>query len=93
MTAGELSLIVTNVRVKTGDPGRPWATAVGIRDGKLAVVGNAAEILKMPHAAGSLLDARGQLVTLPTGLVVGSDVTVIIAADGVVAILSPESDV
>lgn len=47
MTRRGLSLIVTNARISTGNPARPWATALGIEEGKLAVVGMAAEILKM----------------------------------------------
>ncbi len=82
MTAEYLSLIVTNTRLKTGDPARPWATALGLRDGKLAVVGSAAEILKMAGTETRVIDAGGQFLTLPSGMVVGSCVTVTLAHDG-----------
>jgi len=82
VTGPPLSLIVTNTRVGTGNPVRPWATALGIRDGKLAVVGVAAEILKMARAETRIIDAGGQLLTLPAGIVVGSRVTVTVEPDG-----------
>ena len=82
MTDPALSVIVTNSRVETGNPARPWATALGIRDGKLAVVGMAAEILKMARTNTRVIDAAGQLLTLPPGMVVGSRVTLTVAPDG-----------
>ncbi len=82
MTGTGLSVIVTNARVETGNPARPWATALGIRDGKLAVVGTAAEILKMARADTRVIDGAGRLLTLPPGAVAGSHVTVTVAPDG-----------
>ena len=82
MTDPALSVIVTNSRVETGNPARPWATALGIRDGKLAVVGMAAEILKMARTNTRVIDAAGQLLTLPPGMVVGSRVTLTVSPDG-----------
>ena len=86
MTVEHLSLIVTNARVRTGDPTRPWATALGIRDGKLAVVGSAAEILKMASTDTRLVDARGQLMELSpdirSGTGIGTSVTVTIDTNG-----------
>ena len=82
MTVPALSLIVTNVRIPTGNPDRPWATALGIRDGKLAVVGSAAEILKMADTETRVIDAGGKVLTLPSGTVVGSSLTVTVAHDG-----------
>lgn len=82
MTGAELSVVVTNTRVSTGNPARPWATAIGISDGKLAVVGMAAEILKMTRADTRVIDGAGQLLALPAGAVVGSHVTLTVAPDG-----------
>ena len=81
MTAEHLSLIVTNARLKTGDPVRPWATALGVRDGKLAVVGSAAEILKMAGTDTSVLDARGQVIELSPGMRIGTEMIVTTDAD------------
>jgi len=88
VTAAELSVIVTNARVSTGNPARPWATAIGIADGKLAVVGMAAEILKMARADTSVINAAGQLLTLPTGKTVGSRLTLAVESDGRVTVHS-----
>lgn len=90
MTGAELSVIVTNARIETGNPARPWATALGIRDGKLAVVGMAAEILKMVRADTRVVDAAGQLLTLPPGTAVGSRVTLTVAPDGRLMVHSSE---
>jgi len=91
VTTGELSLIVTNTRIRTGDPARPWATALGIRDGKLAVVGSAAEILKMAGIGTRIIDAAGQPLALPAGIEVGRPVTVTIAPDNRVTLDSREA--
>jgi hypothetical protein len=85
-----LSVVVTNARVRTGNPARPWATAIGIRDGKLAVVGMAAEILKMAGADARIIDAAGQLLTLSAGIAVGSPVTLAVAHDGRLMVQSSE---
>jgi hypothetical protein len=88
VTGGGLTVIVTNARIETGNPSRPWATALGIRDGLLAVVGSAAEILKMAGAGTRIIDAGHQLLTLPAGSIAGSRVTVTVATDGRVTIHS-----
>jgi len=90
VTGAELSVIVTNARIETGNPARPWATALGIRDGKLAVVGMAAEILEMVRADTRVVDAAGQLLTLPPGTAVGSRVTLTVAPDGRLMVHSSE---
>jgi N-acyl-D-aspartate/D-glutamate deacylase len=76
VTAAALSLIVTNARIRTGDAARPWATALGVQDGRLAVVGSAAEILKLAGAGTTVIDARGQHLALPVDVAVGSHITV-----------------
>ena len=86
MTSQHLSLIVTNVRLKTGDPARPWATALGIRGAKLAVVGSAAEILKMASTETSVVDARGQVMELTPEMRIGAVMTVTTDADGGVSL-------
>ena len=82
MSLPDLALVVTNARIRTGNPARPWATALGIRDGKLAVVGMAAEILKMVRAETEVVDAGGQQVTLPPGITLGDDVALTVGTDG-----------
>lgn len=53
---------IVNARVWTGDPTRPWAEAVQIRDGRIAAVGTTAEI-RVAGARGPEIDAAGGLVT------------------------------
>jgi len=82
VTGAALSLIVTNARIRTGDPVRPWVTALGLQDGKLAVLGTAAEILKLIRADTTVIDAHGGLLALPPGVTMGSHVVVTVAPDG-----------
>ena len=92
MTGAALSLIVTNARIRTGDSVRPWATALGIGEGKLAVVGTAAEILKLLHADTTVVDARGALLALPAGVTVGSYLAVTVAPDGRLTLHSSQEE-
>lgn len=66
-------VIVANARIATGDPRRPWATAIAISSGKLAAIGSAAEILKTAGAATRLFDLAGREIDL-RGAVVGAAV-------------------
>ena len=86
MTVEHLSLIVTNARLKTGVPARPWATAIGVRGGKLAVVGSAAEILKMASPDTKVVDARGQLIELSPDIHIGNEITVATDSNGGVSL-------
>jgi hypothetical protein len=81
VSSADLSVVVTNARVGTGDPARPWATALGLRNGQLAVVGSAAEILKMAGTHTRIIDAHGQTLDLPVGAIVGSPLAATVAAD------------
>ena len=86
MTVEALSLIVTNIRLETGNSARPWATALGIASGRLAITGAAAEILKMPRTECRIIDGGGQHILLPPGMTVGSVATVTVADDGTVSL-------
>lgn len=55
----EMDTLITNARVRTFDPVRPWAEAVGVGDGRIAYVGSAADA----PAAARVIDAGGRLVT------------------------------
>ena len=57
-------LLLVNARVHTGDPRRPWADAVLVREGILVAVGASAELRKRAGAAALVIDARG-LLALP----------------------------
>ncbi|MFN8123983.1 MAG: amidohydrolase family protein [Thermoleophilia bacterium] len=56
-TAADLAVV--GARIRTGDPARPWATAVAVRDGVFAVVGDDAEVRAACDAATCVVDARG----------------------------------
>ncbi len=82
MTRGP-DLVVTNARIATGDPRRPWATALALRDGKLAAIGSAAEIVKSVGPATRIIDAAGRTLALPADTRVGSAMTIIESDSGV----------
>ena len=58
--APPLALKIVNGRVWTGDPARPWASAVAIRGDRIAEVGDASTVGSL--AADRTVDARGGLV-------------------------------
>jgi predicted amidohydrolase YtcJ len=63
-SAAPPDLVVTNARIWTGDPARPWAEALAASGERLVAVGTAEEIRARPGAAGArAIDARGRLVT------------------------------
>lgn len=84
-------MILTNARIATGDPRRPYATALAISDGVLAALATAAEILKLARPGTRIIDARGMPVALPSGATVGSRVRVV-TEDDRVQILAPPED-
>jgi hypothetical protein len=56
-----VSLLIVNARVRTGDPRRPWADAVSVREGRVDALGRSAELRKrLPHAV--IVDAHGMTV-------------------------------
>ena len=59
----EPDLILHNGRILTLDPARPEAGAFAVRDGRIAAVGAAAEILRGRGRATRIVDAGGRCVT------------------------------
>jgi predicted amidohydrolase YtcJ len=57
-----VDLILVNGKVWTGDPARPWAESVAVRDGKIHAVGAAAELRKLEASAAKRIDLDGALV-------------------------------
>ncbi len=54
------TLMITNARIWTGDPSRPWATAIAAEGGVITAIGTAE---MRPAAAGAeVIDAGGKLV-------------------------------
>jgi len=57
-----VDLILVNGKVWTGDPARPWAEAVAVRDGKIFAVGTAAELRALSPSGTKLVELGGALV-------------------------------
>ena len=61
-TESPTRLAIVNGRVFTGNPRRPWADAVLIRDDRVELVGSSAEVRKRIDATVRTIDARGMFV-------------------------------
>ncbi|TDC93491.1 amidohydrolase [Saccharopolyspora aridisoli] len=55
-------LVVTGGRIWTQDPGRPWAEALAVRDGKIVAVGSAAEAEAFTGPDTQVHDAGGAMI-------------------------------
>lgn len=55
-------LILTNAKIFTADPNRPWASALAVRDGKFVDVGDDAQIDAHRGPQTEVRDLNGQLV-------------------------------
>lgn len=76
------TIIVANARIATGNPARPWVTALAIRGETLTAIGSAAEILKLAGPATRVVDAGGRTISLPHGASIGSTIRIESALDG-----------
>ena len=56
------TLVLVNARAWTGDPHRPVADAVLVRDGDIAAVGSSAELRKRAGTSAAVIDLRGRVV-------------------------------
>ncbi len=54
--------LYVNARIPTGDPRRPWADAMLVRDGRVIAIGNSAEMRKLVVDA-EVIDALGAEMT------------------------------
>src|SRR5512139_852131 len=57
-----VDLVLVNGKVWTGEPARPWADGVAVRDGKIFAVGTAAEMRELARSTAKLVDLGGGLV-------------------------------
>jgi predicted amidohydrolase YtcJ len=60
--APAITAIIVNARVWTGNPDQPEAQAVAIAGDRIAAVGSTEEIEQLGGAAGTVIDAAGQLL-------------------------------
>src|SRR5574342_465851 len=58
-----METVILSSRVFTGDPARPWAEALCIRDGRIVAVGTSAEVRAACSGAPQLLELPGRLIT------------------------------
>jgi predicted amidohydrolase YtcJ len=58
-----MDLIITTANIYTGDPARPRARAMAVKDGRIAALGDNDMILAMATAGTQRIDAGGRLVT------------------------------
>lgn len=56
-----VTLVVTNARIWTGNPQRPWAEAIAVAGDRIAAVGSGAEIAKLAGNARRI-DAQRQMI-------------------------------
>jgi predicted amidohydrolase YtcJ len=57
-----METVILGSRIYTGDAARPWAEAIGIKDGRIAAVGSVAEVKAACGNGGQTLDLPGRLV-------------------------------
>jgi predicted amidohydrolase YtcJ len=55
-------LILTNARIYTLDPARPWAEAVAVSGSRILAVGSATEIAPLAGASTRTIDLKGAFV-------------------------------
>jgi len=59
-TSSSPSLIIRNARITTLDPAQPEATALAVRDGVIAAIGDEASVMALRNGATRVLDAGGR---------------------------------
>lgn len=59
----DITMAVTNARIWTGDPAKPWAEAMAIHADTITFVGTTTEVMKMTDKNTQVIDAAGKLVT------------------------------
>jgi hypothetical protein len=76
------TVLLTNATIATGNPSRPWATALALDGNTLMAVGSAAELKKLAGPATRVIDAGGATLALPPGTAPGSPLTLVLTDDG-----------
>lgn len=88
-----LALAIVNARVWTGDPRRPWADAVLVRDGRIEGVGSSAEIRKRLAGTERVVDGKSRMVMPATanGTIAAGAPADLVLVDGASDRVSPET--
>src|SRR5512137_2197741 len=58
-----MEIAILNSRVYTGVPGKPWAEAVAMRDGRIVAAGSNADVKQVCGANAQIFELPGRLVT------------------------------
>ncbi len=58
--------LYVNARIRTGDPRRPWADAMLVREGRVVAIGSSAELRKRADNV-EVIDALGAEMTRESG--------------------------
>jgi predicted amidohydrolase YtcJ len=58
-----ITLAVTNARIWTGNPAKPWAEAIAVSGDSIVKVGTNAEVNDLLTTSTQVIDARGQMLT------------------------------
>jgi predicted amidohydrolase YtcJ len=58
-----MDIAILKSRIYTGEPARPWAEALAVKDGKIAAVGSSAEISGLCGRGTTVFELPGRLVT------------------------------
>ncbi|HEY7856863.1 MAG TPA: amidohydrolase [Candidatus Nanopelagicales bacterium] len=61
-TNGPSDLSLTNARIWTADPARPWASALAVRDGRITAIGDDDEIASLTASAERVIDGAQRVV-------------------------------
>jgi predicted amidohydrolase YtcJ len=62
VSSAPLDLVVTGGRIWTQDPARPWVEALGVRGGRIAALGSAAELASLTGSETDVHDVGGAMV-------------------------------
>jgi predicted amidohydrolase YtcJ len=66
----EITRVIVNARIQTGDARRPWADAVAMAVDRVVVVGSSAEIRKLAPPTAQVVDAAGATLRISAGGVI-----------------------
>ena len=58
-SASNITRLIVNARVATGDPRRPWADAIALADDVIVHVGASAALRKLVPPGVEIIDAKG----------------------------------
>jgi cytosine/adenosine deaminase-related metal-dependent hydrolase len=62
-----ITLAIVNARVWTGNPQKPWATAIAVEGDKVIAVASSAEVAKLVTDSTTVIDAKGKTIRNPAG--------------------------